>query len=73
MPTRRLKSSSKIALILDNSRIHHATELQPFLKKHLRMQLVFLLSYSPHLNPVERLWLWLKADEVNNVFFDQIL
>ncbi|MEK5490595.1 IS630 family transposase [Paenibacillus sp. FSL R7-0297] len=63
--------SGKIALILDNSRIHHATELQPFLKEHPRLQLVFLPPYSPNLNPVEGLWLWLKADVVNNIFFEK--
>ncbi len=47
----------KMAMILDNSRIHHATGLQPFLKEHPRLQLVFLPPYSPNLNPVERLWL----------------
>jgi transposase len=60
-----------IAMILDNSRIHHAADLQPFLKKHTRLQLVFLPPYSPNLNPVEGLWLWLKADVVNNVFFEK--
>jgi transposase len=63
--------SGKIALILDNSRIHHATELQPFLMRNPRLQLVFLPPYSPNLNPVEGLWLWLKADVVNNVFFEK--
>ncbi|MNW37373.1 hypothetical protein D3C74_144140 [compost metagenome] len=61
----------KVALILDNSRIHHATELQPFLEEHPRLQLVFLPPYSPNLNPVEGLWLWLKADVVNNIFFEK--
>ncbi|MEK3697974.1 MULTISPECIES: IS630 family transposase [unclassified Paenibacillus] len=61
----------EIALILDNSRIHHATELQPFLADHPRLELVFLPPYSPNLNPVEGLWLWLKADVVNNVFFEK--
>lgn len=60
-----------MALILDNSRIHHATELQLFLKEHPRLQLVFLPPYSPNLNPVEGLWLWLKADVVNNIFFEK--
>lgn len=46
-----------MALILDNSKIHYATELQPFLKEHPRLQLVFLPPYSPNLNPVEGLWL----------------
>ncbi|WP_407944952.1 IS630 family transposase [Paenibacillus cymbidii] len=63
--------SGKIALILDNSRIHHAKALQPFLTEHPRLQLVFLPPYSPNLNPVEGLWLWLKADVVNNVFFEK--
>lgn len=59
-------------MILDNSRIHYASALQPFLRKNLRLQLVFLPPYSPNLNPVEGLWLWLKADVVNNVFFEKI-
>ncbi|RED76031.1 IS630 family transposase [Cohnella phaseoli] len=63
--------SGKIAIILDNSRIHHATGLQPFLEENPRLQLVFLPPYSPNLNPVEGLWLWLKADVVNNVFFEK--
>ncbi|WP_084064691.1 IS630 family transposase [Paenibacillus stellifer] len=63
--------NGKIAIILDNSRIHHATGLQPFLKEHPRLHLVFLPPYSPNLNPVEGLWLWLKSDVVNNVFFEK--
>ncbi|MFC3804408.1 IS630 family transposase [Cohnella sp. GCM10012308] len=63
--------TGKIALILDNGRIHHATALQPFLAKHPRLHLVFLPPYSPNLNPVEGLWLWLKADVVNNIFFEK--
>lgn len=63
--------NGKIAMILDNSRIHHATGLQPFLKEHPRLHLVFLPPYSPNLNPVEGLWLWLKSDVINNVFFEK--
>jgi hypothetical protein len=40
----------KIVLILDNSRIHHAADLQPLLQEHSRLQLVFLPPYSPELN-----------------------
>ncbi|WP_442951538.1 transposase [Paenibacillus sp. GYB004] len=29
--------------------------------------MVFLPPYSPNLNSVEGLWLWLKSDMVNNV------
>ncbi|WP_416367209.1 transposase [Paenibacillus sanfengchensis] len=38
--------NGKIPKILDNSRIHQTTGLQPFLKKHLRLHLVFLPTYS---------------------------
>ncbi|WP_246565281.1 transposase [Paenibacillus faecis] len=34
------------------------------------MHLVFLPPYSPNPNQVEGLWLWLKSDVVNNVFFE---
>ncbi|WP_051289836.1 transposase [Paenibacillus massiliensis] len=61
----------KIALILDNSWIHHTTELQPFLEEHPRLKLVFLPPYCPNLNPAEGPWLWLKADVVNNFFFEK--
>ncbi|KAF6630030.1 transposase [Paenibacillus sp. EKM208P] len=37
------------------------------------MHLDFLLSYSPNLNPVEGLWLWLKSNVVNNVFFGSFI
>ncbi|MFK4473572.1 transposase [Paenibacillus sp. RC73] len=61
--------TGKIVLILDNSRIHHARALQPFLQKHRRLELVFLPPYSPDLNLMEGVWKWLKSDVINNVFF----
>lgn len=48
-------------MILDNSRIHHAAELQPFLKKHPHLHLVFLPPYSPNLNPVEGFMAMVKS------------
>nr|WP_245585997.1 transposase [Paenibacillus pinihumi] len=33
--------------------------------------MLFLPPYSPNLNPVEGLRLWLKADVVNKVFFEK--
>lgn len=63
--------TGKIVLILDNSRIHHATILQPFLQEHPRLQLIFLPPYSPELNLMEGVWKWLKSDVINNVFFSK--
>ncbi|WP_407672996.1 transposase [Paenibacillus profundus] len=46
----------KIVMVLDNARIHHAKLLQPFLEEmNERLELVFLLPYSPQLNIVEGL------------------
>ena len=46
----------KIILILDNLRVHHAKDLQPWLleNKHL-IELKFLPAYSPEMNPDEYL------------------
>jgi transposase len=65
--------TGKIAMVLDNARIHHAKLLKSFLEEQQgRLKLVFLPSYSPELNIVEGLWKWLKADVVNNVFYHTV-
>jgi len=67
------KHKGKIAMILDNARIHHAKLLQDFLNenKH-RLTLVFLPPYSPNLNIIEELWGWLKSSVINNDFFETL-
>lgn len=48
---------TRMVLVLDNGRYHHAAALKPFLEKHQnRMTLDFLPPYSPDLNPIERVW-----------------
>lgn len=44
-------------LLVDNSRTHHARRLV----LPATVQLLFLPPYSPELNPIERLWHFLKA------------
>ena len=50
------QSKGKIYLILDNARYHHSKLVQAWIKKHHRFKLIFLPSYSPNLNLIERLW-----------------
>ncbi|WP_417614189.1 IS630 family transposase, partial [Parasphingorhabdus sp.] len=51
-PSRRL-----IHVFLDNARYHHARLAQEWLvRKGQRIRLHFVPTYSPHLNPIERLW-----------------
>jgi transposase len=69
----KIYPSGKIALILDNARIHHAKLIQSFLDENKeRLQLVFLPPYSPKLNPIEGLWKWMKSEVINNVFFSSV-
>jgi len=55
--TRLLQSSDrKIFLILDNLRVHHSRALIPWLESHkTEIELFYLPSYSPDLNPDERM------------------
>lgn len=46
----------KVYLILDNLRVHHSRYLAPWLKEHKdEIELFYLPSYSPDLNPAERM------------------
>ena len=49
--------SAKIHVFLDNARYHHAVLVREWLAHPgRRITLRFIPSYSPHLNPIERLW-----------------
>jgi transposase len=50
-----------IAVICDNDNIHHAKKVQRWVAKHQRLRLIYGARYSPHDNPVERIWAALKA------------
>lgn len=61
----------KIIIVLDNVRYHHARALKPFLEFHKdRMELVFLPAYSPDLNPIERVWWYMRKNVTHGKYFD---
>jgi hypothetical protein len=47
-------------VICDNDSIHHARAVTRYLDKHPRLELLYGARYSPHANPVERVWSGLK-------------
>jgi transposase len=49
-----------IAVICDNDIIHHARKVTRYLERHPRLELLYGARYSPHDNPVERIWAALK-------------
>ena len=38
---------------------------------HFFIELLFLPSYSPNLNLIERLWRWIRKDCLNNKYFER--
>lgn len=58
-------SDTKVFLILDNLRVHHAKVLKPWLQENKdKIELFYLPSYSPELNPDELLNQDVKSNAV---------
>ncbi len=48
-------------VIVDNDSIRHARAVARYLHDHPRVEVLYGAGYSPHDNPVERIWAALKA------------
>jgi len=55
-----------VTLLWDRLGAHVAEDTQDFLDEQARLEAVFFPPYSPELNPVERLWRWLKWGHLAN-------
>lgn len=60
-----------IFIILDNAKYHYSKKVRAFLEKS-RIQLVFLPSYSPNLNLIERLWKFFKKKVLYNKYYEKL-
>ena len=58
----------KIHLILDQGPYNKSTQTQEVAKKY-GIKLHYLPTYSPNLNPIERLWKVMNEHVRNNVYF----
>lgn len=67
---RNKQPTGKIYLILDNASYYHKEEVKTWVKKHRRFKLVFLPSYSPNLNLIERLWRFFHQKITWNHYFE---
>jgi transposase len=58
-----------ITVVLDNAR-YQRCELVQWLARTLGIRLLFLPSYSPNLNLIERLWRFVRKQSLNSTWFD---
>ena len=63
--------ATAIFVILDNARYHYSKMVQEFLKNS-RIKLVFLPSYSPNLNLIERVWKFFKKKVLYNTYYEKV-
>lgn len=58
----------KICIVMDQAGWHKAKDLT-----HAdNIALMYLPSYSPELNPIERLWQWLRKEVTHNRLFETL-
>jgi len=62
-------AKTKIHLFCDNARYYRNKAVTEYLKES-KIQLHFLPPYSPNLNPIERLWKWMKERIIYNTYYE---
>lgn len=63
-------TKTKIHLFCDNARYYRNKAVTHYLKTS-KIQLHFLPPYSPNLNPIERLWKWMKERVIYNTYYQE--
>jgi len=66
---RHYSDKTRIILILDNARAHHAKLVREFIKNS-PVKLWYLPAYSPNLNLIERLWKFTKDRLLKNHYYE---
>jgi transposase len=59
-----------ITLVLDNARYQKCAVVQG-LAESLKIELLYLPSYSPNLNLIERLWRFVRLESLNSTYYEK--
>lgn len=65
----RYKTASTIHIICDNAPYYYKEEVQNYVQNS-RIELIFLPTYSPNLNLIERLWKFLRKEVINTTYYE---
>ena len=63
--------ADKIHLILDNAPYNKSSPVRE-LSRELGINIMYLPPYSPNLNPIERLWKFMKGEVMANRYFPDV-
>ena len=64
------QKTGRVYLILDNASYYHAGVVKRWVLHHRRFKLLFVPSYSPNLNLIERLWRFFHQKVTWNHYFE---
>ncbi|MDR1454381.1 MAG: transposase [Tannerella sp.] len=67
----RFSSPNTVLVVLDNARYQHCHYVMEKAESS-GIELLFLPSYSPNLNIIERLWEWTKKDCLNCMYYSKV-
>lgn len=62
----------KVIVVWDGGTNHQGEAIRALLRRNRRLRLERLPAYSPHLNPVEAVWSWLKYAKLANFVPDDV-
>jgi transposase len=65
-----VKNTIPVTIIMDNARYQRCALVTELADK-LNIELLFLPSYSPNLNLIERLWKWVRKDCLNGKYYER--
>lgn len=64
------RDKKTIHVVLDNAKYHHAVKVQEWLSRPgCKIKIIWLPSYAPHLNSIERLWGVMHKYVTHNKFY----
>ena len=65
------KKAKSIYIISDNAKYYHAQVLNEWLLNNSKIKMIFLPSYSPNLNLIERLWKFFHKKVTCNKYYEK--